>query len=316
MRKLLGGLIVGFLAVASPAAAQVAGSQDPLSLITSGMVLPYVGGPGNQSWLEVEAPIRDVDVHMFFYDVACNRSGDSVNVALTANDVEFLRLDNINPGAPSGLIAAAGVSSSGFELEPFSSAVHARVLWVTPTGAIRTLEPIALSTRDNDRAGGTGTWSPLRTGATFFAPRQGGGNNTTIWFVCPNSNIQAAFPAIAGFPQISPVFVTAPFTTALRARIYDDEENFLRDVLTNCNCLTARVVSEISNVYSDAVLAPGGTYTEVEGGNATGAFSFTGYRAMTVGDFNSFGRLSNGCRGDLATGNCIIPAIPTSANGR
>lgn len=311
MRRLVGGLIAGFLAVASPAAAQVPGSQDPLSLITSGMVLPYVGGGLGQSWLELESPVRGGEVHMFFYDAACNRSGDSVNVALTANDVEFLRVDNINP-ANTGLIAAAGVSPSGFELVPFVlGGLHARMLWVTAEGNIRVLEPIALSTRDNDRAGGSGTWSPLRTGATYFAPVQGGGASTTIYFVCPNSNIQAAFPAAAGFPQIDPPFVVAPNATPIRMRIYDDEENFLRDVTSNCNCLTARVVSEISNVYGDSVLAPGGTYTEVEGGNNTVPFAFTGYRAMTVGDFHSFGRLSNGCRGDMATGICDIPA-----NGR
>jgi len=365
MRKLWVGLSMGLLAVASPAVGQpVPGSQDPLSLITSGMVVPYFGGAA-QSYLEVASPIRGNEVHMFFYDESCVRRGDSAQVELTANDVEFFRLDNVT-AATSGLAAIAGVDGSGFNLAPLSSALHARVLWVTAAGGIRTLEPIAVSTRDNDRSGGTGTWNPLRTGATFFAPLDGGDLHTTLYLVCPNTNIQqstpsngGAFNPANGFPAIDPPFRAAGATTPLRVRVYDDEENFLRDVVSSCNCLTTRPVTTISTVYADAASAPDGTYTELEGFGrviTTGAqcdlnaveqlisppspnpgndcplvgdpptfqnvqlvpavrenrtFSFTGYRAMTVGDLDIFGRLSNGCRGDLSDGVCTLPA-----NGR
>ena len=113
---------------------------------------------------------------------------------MTTNDIELLRVDNIT-AATSGLITAAGVSPDGFTLSPdnFPPGVHARVLWVTPAGTVRILEPIALSTVDNDRSGRDGFWNPLRTGATFFAPLQGAvpGLATTVYFVCPNTNIQA-----------------------------------------------------------------------------------------------------------------------------
>jgi len=367
MKKLWVGLIAGFLATASPAAAQIPGSQDPLSLITSGMVLPYFGGGAAASFLEVYAPVSGGVVHMFFFDQSCVRQGDSAQVELTTNDVEILQVDNIT-SARSGLITAAGVDGTGFNLTPvgFPPGVHARVLWVTTAGGVRVLEPIALSTVDNDRSGGTGTWNPLRTGATFFAPLEGGGLSTTVYFVCPNTNIQqvtpsngGAFNPDRGFPVINPEFRIAGQTTPLRVRVYDDEEFFLRDVVTNCNCLTTRPVTEISTVYADAASAPAGTYSEVFGfgrvvvtpavcdtsqvepllsppnpnpGNdcplvtvppattpafqnvqttpavrANRNFSFTGYRAITAGDIDIFGRLSNGCQDDIAgtTGACM-----------
>jgi hypothetical protein len=143
-------------------------------------------------------------------------------------------------------------------------------MWVNiSTGVLRILEPIALSTIDNERFAGTGTWNPLRTGATFFAPLEGGGVSTTIYLVCPNRNIQSptggALSPANGFPLMDPPFRESGATTPLRIRVYDDEEVFLRDVTSNCECLTARPVTAFSNVYADAVLAPFGTYTEVEG---------------------------------------------------
>lgn len=274
MRKLWVGLIAASLGLATPAMAQTPGSADPLGLITSGMVVPYIGGGSNQSYLEVYSPVGSGQVHMFFFDSTCVRRGPSVNIEMTPNDVEFLRLDDKTPLAPSGLIAAAGVDASGFNLIPtnFPPGVHAHVLWVDlDTAILRTLEPIALSTRDNDlTATPTATWSPLRTGAAFFAPLETNDISTTLYLVCPNRNIQGspsggALPIGAGFPAIDPAFRVAGQTTPLRVRVYDDEEGFLRDVTSNCNCLTIRPVTDIDGVYADSVEAPFGTYTEVEG---------------------------------------------------
>jgi len=369
MKKLWVGLIVGLLATASPAAAQsaapAAGSQDPLSLITKGMILPYFGGGAGQSYMEVYSPVSAGTVHMFFFNESCVRTGDSAQIELTTNDVEILRVDNIT-AATSGLITAAGVDATGFTLSPdnFPPGVHARVLWVTTAGGVRVLEPIALSTVDNDRTvDQTGTWNPMRTGATFFAPLAGGTLATTLYFVCPNTNIQlyepngtlgsGAFDPDNGFPVIFPELRLAPGTTPLRLRVYDDEESFLRDVNTTCNCLTTRPVADISTVYSNATDAPQGTYSEVFGfgsvivkpavcdlqaiepliregianpgndcplvppvapatvstfqfaeledaGRENQSFSFTGYRAITAGTVDIFGRLNNGCSDDIA----------------
>jgi hypothetical protein len=287
MRTLrLGLMLVGLLAVATPGMAQmpIAGSMDPLGLITSGAVLPYLGQgtpDGAMSFLEVYAPISSASVHMFFFTADCLRTGDSANIDLTPNDVEVFRLDDTGPSQPtSGLVTLGKQSADGFSLDPFlvPNVIQARVLWVNAAQDFaRVLEPIAISTLDNERSGGGGTWSPLRTGATFFAPVETHAFHTTIYFVCPNTNIHgssssSAFPN-SRFPQIVPAFAAPALVTStpLRFLVYDDEENLLRDVAGFCNCLTIRPVSDISSVYADASHPDRvGTYTEVVGGTRGG----------------------------------------------
>ena len=112
----------------------------------------------------------------------------------------------------------------------------------------------------------------MRTAAAFFAPLESGGLHTTIYFVCPNTNIQRHLPTNGGalspangFPMIFPSLQVAGSTTPLRVRVYDDEESLLRDVTSSCNCLTIKPVTDLDLVYASAVDAPNGTYTEVEG---------------------------------------------------
>ncbi len=133
MRKLIVGLIaVGFLAVAAPAKAQMA---DPLGLIASGAVIPYVGATGiavvNSSTgaltstfqnvgslaiLDLASPVGDADpFHMFFFDQTCARVGPSVGNPMTTNDGDLLNLNLIPNIAPTGLIAAASTNSCGRE---------------------------------------------------------------------------------------------------------------------------------------------------------------------------------------------------------
>src|SRR5262249_52616320 len=88
--------------------------------------------------------------------------------------------------------------------------------------------------------------------------------------------------------------------TPLQGRVYNDDERFLRNFLTSCNCLTSKAVTALDAVYGDAVNAPFGTFTELEAEVApNGPFSFTGYRAIHVGgnsgagNFDVFGRLDN-----------------------
>lgn len=285
MRKLMVGLmmVVGLLAVTSPAMAQGApGSQDPLGIIVSGAVLPFLGeglvAGGGVSFLELYAPVADTPFHMFLFDANCVRGGPSINVELTTNDVALFRIDNVGAPAPtSGLVTAAASDTQGFTLIPWtgSQAVAARTLWANSNGNfVRVIDPIALATIDDpvstpapNNAGG---WNPLRTAAAFFAPLETGTLHTTIYFVCPNTNIQRASgtPAFRSdvFPKIFPGFQVAGTPTPLRVRVYDDDEDLLRDVATTCNCLTIKKVTDIDAVYASAVEAPDGTYTEVEGG--------------------------------------------------
>jgi hypothetical protein len=298
MRKILVGLlVVGLLAVAAPAMASWngAGAGDPLGLIVSGAVLPYFGdgasGAAGLSLLELYAPRAATNVHMFFFDVNCVRQGDSVNVDLTANDVELVRVDAFGNTPTTGLVVMADVDSSGFSLEPWfpngsGTGIMARMWWVDVSkGFVRVIDPIAADTWDGAANAAHAEWpgqsigfySPLRTGAAFFAPREASPFATTIYFVCPNDNVigsksSAALSTARDFPPLIPAARASSLgATPIRLRVYDDEEGFLRDVQRTCVCLDAKPVATISSVYSSAVEAPNGTYTEVFGGKQSGS---------------------------------------------
>ena len=153
------------------------------------------------------------EVHMFLFDSACVRGGPSINVPLTANDVALLRIDNIGAPAPtSGLITAGSSDGAGFTLLPFDGPIAARTLWANSNGNfVRVIDPIALSSASEVLLSDTGGWHPMRTSAAFFAPLESGGLSTTIYFVCPNTNIQRHMPTNGGalspsngFPIIFP----------------------------------------------------------------------------------------------------------------
>jgi hypothetical protein len=181
-------------------------------------------------------------------------------------------------------------------------------------GRSRVLEPIILDTAESP--GGPNTWSPLRTGATFFAPLQTAAVNTSLTLICPIATIQdatgavvqQAFPTAQGFPAIVPSFPAASTAGNLRVTVYDTNGTFLRDGSITCGCLTEVSVTAIDPIYSDAGVASHGTYTEIEVDPAK-QNAFTGYRAVfTAGSplNNFFGRLSDGNRlsieGTLTTG--------------
>ena len=325
MRKLMVGLmmVVGLLAVTPPTMAQAPGSQDPVGLITSGAVLPFLGqglAGGGLSFLELYAPVGDANVHMFLFDSNCVRGGPSINVPLTANDVALFRIDNIGAPAPtSGLVTAANSDLSGFTLTPWSGseAVAARTLWANSNGNfVRVIDPIALSTIDETIIGGVGGWSPMRTAAAFFAPPERVPAHTTIYFVCPNTNIQrhlaptnggALSPGI-GFPAIFPKLQVAGSTTPLRIRIYNDDEDLLRDVTSSCNCLTIRPVTDLDLVYASAIEAPDGTYTEVEGGKQSAVPAVCSTSAVEPLNTPNTANSGNACPG--APLGCVFGGDP------
>jgi hypothetical protein len=317
MRKLIVGLLtVGLLAMAAPAMAQIA---DPLSLIASGAVLPYFGSaglePGSISFLEVYAPVSGIPTfHMFFFDATCTRGGDSVGLPLSANDVELFPIAPpfVSAATPvDGLITAASVDGTGFALNPLAvdSPVHARVLWIN-VGAnmFRTLEPISV---DTYQFFGAVQWNPLRTAATFFAPFVSG-ISTQLYLICPNDNItsskgSAAFPN-SRFPTLLPIAQLGSTPTPLRLRIYDDEEEFLRDVPSTCNCLTRRDVTTISNIYASPQ-APFGTYTEMEGGSQSLSCSTTEFTPVTSGTSSN----PCNCSDAACTASLPDPTAPVGA---
>jgi len=301
MRKLIVGLAIGALLGAVPPA--MAQSGDALGLITSGAVLPFIGGgaimPGSMSFLELASPVGENDkLHAFFFDAACNKGTISIPLDLTTNGLTVQRIDNRDPAVQDGLIAVAKSPSGIAPFAPVDEPIHARVLWVNPAQNLgRVLEPIAVSNLDTQD---TFSWNPLRSGATFHAPLEGGGTSTLLLLVCPGSNVTGAFPTSEGFPAAPAV---ASFIDGI---IYDTDENFLVNIRLTCKCLTATKVTAIAPVYSDASAAPNGTYTELYGEPSSSSPtrpSFTGYRSIRVSpttpSFDLFGRLSNASACDL-----------------
>jgi hypothetical protein len=106
------------------------------------------------------------------------------------------------------------------------------------------------------------------------------------------------------FPPLNPRPVPGTGATPLFMRIFDDEEQFRRNVDIFCRCWGAHPLAAIDQIFSNPdpiVGAPNGTYTEVEGEPSCGSAeecSFTGYRSIQWGSGqvgnDVFGRLSNG----------------------
>jgi hypothetical protein len=300
MRKLtfvaIAVLVMGVLAlIATPAMAQFG---DPLTLAASGLILPYFGTGNNLSILEIASPaVQNPNLHFIFYNAVCTRI-ISFPTEQTANDVDLFTLASASGGiAPNndGLVAVAGDSGTGFELAPLFTPVHARVYWINlGTNRFRVLEPILVDTADLVDAA---NWVPLRTAVTFFAPQElPGGLETTLYLICPKNTIQggpnSAFPT-STFPvpeAVDPaVFLPTYPLGSLRARVFDDDEAFLADYQTDCDCLQTKTLSALNSAY-----ATSDTYTEME---TDGSFAgFTGYKGLTFGQMPNvdfFGRLSN-----------------------
>jgi hypothetical protein len=310
MRKLTSGLKVGLLVVgllamvASPAMAQF---SDPLTLASSGVLIPFFGTGNNISLMEVASPVSiNPLLHFIFYNSFCTRV-ESFPAFQTTNDVDIYSVASSVPGASivinqDGLAAIADDAGNGIDLVPLTSPIHSRMYWINVNSSrFRVLEPIVL---DIFEAGGATTWSPIRTGATFFAPIESPtGIQTTLYLICPRDTIQgavgSAFPTslfpVPLFPSTSSAFKSSYPSGSLRARVYDDDEFFLRDWQTDCNCLQTKVLSgpgALSSVYVQS-----DTFTEVE---TDGTFAgFTGYKGLTFAGIQAvdlFGRLSNANR--------------------
>ncbi len=325
MRKLIavGVLVGGLLTGAGSAMAQPQGGiGDPLTLAASGVLIPFVTAGGTVSLLEVASPVsNNPNLHMQFFDANCNQVGPSVGMPLTTNDIAF-QVVGVSQGGPvpanlNGLVAISAVGSDGFTNAPLplGSPIHSRMYTFSPVdGTSRVFEPVILDTAEFP--GDPHTWSPLRTAVTFFAPLSTSVVHTHLFLICPDGNIQGGAGGYfgsgpgpfsnLGFPVIAPPF--PPHSDPihhLRARIYDTNENFLRNVFTFCRCFTQLDLEDplaIDAVYANAAVAPFGTYTELEEIPVppdTRTSSFTGYRSIfSVGSAlnNFFGRLSNGNR--------------------
>jgi hypothetical protein len=356
MRKLIavGVLVGGLLAGAGGAQAATVflpnqgGIGDPLTLAASGVLLPYItSGPiGTVALLEIVSPVGDNSalsgnpLHLVFYDASCVRA-ESLEVEVTDNGTAFVDFATHVPALSNGLVAIGGNVGSfpGGGVGLMNAPLHTRMFEFNPIdGRSRILEPIIVDTAEF----GVGTgfnqhiFSPLRTAATFFIPRETATVNSQVTLICPRTTIQgaalAAFGAdtgslvglsSSGFPLIVPPFHNATGGLFMGGNIYDEDENFIHNITFRCDCLTpdkAMIFFSPSGAYAGA-LAANGTYTEIQVVQALAPElnpgSFTGYKAtFTVGSplNNFFGRLSNGnFNSILGTGAANAPGNITNA---
>jgi hypothetical protein len=308
----VGLLVVGLLAmVATPPA--MAQFSDPLTLATSGVLIPFFGSGNNISLLEVASPVTDNPLlHFIFYNAFCTRV-ESFPTVQTTNDIDLYAAAANDPAFivvnTDGLAAIASDAGNGIDLIPLVDSngnpapIHTRMYWINvSTNKFRVLEPIILDTFELPSA--ISTWVPIRTGATFFAPQEDAvGLQTTLYLICPRDTIQgatgSAFPTsrfpIPQAPSTASTFKSSYPSGSLRARVYDGDEVFLRDWQTDCNCLQTKVLSGTGAVSS--VYVTSDTYTEME---TDGTYAgFTGYKSLAfapASQVDFFGRLSNANR--------------------
>lgn len=363
MRKLIavGVLIGGLLAGAGSASAQgfQGGIGDPLTLIISGALVPFLNNQnattGTIATLEVMSPVGWNDgsalldgnnpitrpaIHLVFYNATCGRV-TSRFLPLTRDDVGFINItQQILSATGNGLVAiASSPQNNGFNLVPLDNPIHTRMYqFDVGTGQSRVLDPIAIDTFDfptgsivtsgapaaGSYSGGVTVWSPLRTGAVFFSPKETSTVNTRLILICPRSSIQGdntthnattgAFPqsqpqnvpsvaGFSGFPGINHPFNTgapgAPTAFTLQGMsgiIYDDHETHLADFSITCDCVTELSVLALDPLVYGSAAADNGTVTELLVTSNTEG-NFTGYKqSFTVGAaINNFAhRLSNG----------------------
>jgi len=329
------GLLVGSLLVgAVPAMAQIQGGiGDPQTLAASGVLMPFFtsGFIGTVATLQLASPVSDNPrTHMLFFDNTCARIPISAGIPLTTNDIAFFQVGSAQFGpvatGTNGLITIANANATGQSLLPLEAnhPLHARLYeFSTTDGRSRVIEPVILNTEEFPSP--AHWWSPLRTGATFFAPLQTTLVQTDLVLICPIATIQGATGAAfgsdtgggagdvtftnTGFPQINPRFpATAPTVDNIGVNVFDTNEVFLRDFTIRCRCIEpfSAIAASIHPIFADPVNAPFGTYTElfslpVSAGINTNVpsprTSFTGYTSsFTVGSaINAFfARLQNG----------------------
>jgi len=355
MRKLMRGLQVGLLVVgllaivATSAMAQTPGGLgDPLQLAATGTLIPYFNAaPGDVTFLEIASPVTAIfNGHLIFYNAACAR-GNSQNFPLTVNDVRIVDTRASAPGL-NGIVAFAS-SSNNNDLVPLlgqiadpstgdltfsqNTGVHTKAFWINATTQkTRVLEPVILQSAESITSTDK-TWSSLRTGATFFALPEGAVIKSTLYLICPKQTIQAstttsaiqAFNTANGFPAITPSFLTGFVSGSITGRIYNLDEAFVQDIVTDCDCNQIKPLATLSTGYTDPTLFPSGTveatYTEIHSqgpdGTASQDFPFTGYRATDITGIPFFGlweRLSNGSRSAIRSDTFIN--LPLANGGR
>lgn len=312
MRKII-GVLVGMTLVFMVGSANAAnnGTGDPLGLIASAAIQPFFSTGPDNTLIEVTSPLDDNDLHVIYFNQSCNRLISRPKFVSRKGAIVFLVDDDLfGLGAAGNVngLAAIGRTTNNVALSPIPAlaAIHVKGFWFNLLqDFVRVVDPIAVDSAETGVvvAADKQTYSPLRSAASFLAPRDVVPFVTTIHLICPSGTVYQESGLFA------PLFPNPPLVAStLLGFLYDDDENFLLDFFIQCNCSSMFQLATISPLY--AALSPSFlTYTELVTYNQVGQLTpvcpsanpacnppaFTGYRAVTVvGVLDSLGRLNNG----------------------
>ena len=154
----VGVLVVCLLMVAiAPASAQLA---DPLSLASSGVLLPFFSDPaaGFVSVLEIVSPVVPTTqgfnppfnftnpLHLVFFQASCARDKSATDVE-TAKQAKALLSTALPLALTFNGLAAIASTIQGNDLLPLNFPLHSRTHWIdAKNGRLRELEPIIIDT--------------------------------------------------------------------------------------------------------------------------------------------------------------------------
>ncbi len=297
MKKFLVGLlVVGLLSMAGPAWALLG---DPLTLINSGAIEPFFASPGGGDiWIiDLRSPVTpntSPATHLVFFNSSCTRT-ESVAFPQTANELDLINISSTTSTVAGGGLAVIAGSVNGVDLVPLASPIHTRVYWINVAqDFFRDIQGIQIDWEAAPSACGSCTWSPFRSGGTFFAPSQSSVFQTTVYIACPTTNVVGT-PSTAGVIAGAPL-VPLPAATSIQGRVFEwITEKFRRDISVTCSCVTTKSVTDLSTIYADPTVAA--TYTELLGGTGAAPALFwasTAIRITIPGQtFDFFGRVNN-----------------------
>jgi hypothetical protein len=324
MRTLILVLVGLALLVAGPAGAEDNGTGDTHGLIALAAIQPFWSLGVEESIIEVTSPLSSNDLHVIYFDTACNRLLSKFKFVSWKGAIMFSPdLDGINANG----LAVISSNRNNIAGAPIYSheAIHVLGHWFNlAADYVHVVDPIAVSSPETGRKWSSDRqhYSPLRSAASFGAPIEAGlvpgvPYNTVIHLICPGPKIVGPTGVLnpkAGF-GVAPKIAYLPVKDnegngSVFGNMYSGDEQPRVNFSLPCNCSSMFDLDSISNAYQDPVaLGPElVSYTELYTYRpepftfppplvAFDPPTFVGYRNVGVGGtpgLDSFGRMNNG----------------------
>lgn len=323
MRTLILVLVGLALLVAGPAGAVDNGTGDPLGLIASAAIQPFWSLGTENTLIEVTSPLSDNDLHIVYFNTACNRLLSRFKFVSWKGAIMFSPdLDGIDANGLA-VITSNFNNIAGSPIRDHH-AIHVIGHWFNLVADyVHQVDPIAVSSPETGRKFSSDRqhYSPLRSAASFGAPiEQAPTNaspfNTLIHLVCPGPNVVGPAGVLSpqkGFGVAPPIAylpsIPASGIGSITGIVYSGDEEPVADFFLPCNCSSMFDLDQVSVAYTQPLrLGPSLlSYTELFTHNpplfapptpaAFVAPTFVGYRNIGVSTApggDSFGRMNNG----------------------